>query len=323
MNVAKRYKISTLEKNMYVEDFFLLKRCECRQTKSQPPSHYLDIVLSDQSGEINAKLWDCSDLDIADFDGSKNIVVKVKGTVIIYRDELQLKLDVIQHPEPHERIHVSEFVPSAPLHPADMVEEVYQYANKINHPDIQVIVTTILDEKKDDFWKYPAAKSIHHAIYGGLAYHTITMLKIANHLCEVYPSLNRDLLFAGVILHDLCKIDEFEDEFASDYSIQGQLIGHITMMANLIHEKAKELKISGEIPILLQHMVLTHHGHLEYGSPIQPKLKEAEILHYIDMIDSRMNAMDTAIEKANPKDIFTAPVKALGNRKLYKGLTQK
>ena len=164
-----------------------------------------------------------------------------KGVVTTYREQLQLRIEHIRLPDKTENVHITEFVPSAPSleYPTDMIAETKHFNASIVNEEIRVIVEEIVSDRQDDLMKYPAAQKIHHAMYVGLAYHTVNMLWLAEKICELYPSLNRDLLIAGVILHDLCKIEEYTDEFVSDYSIEGQLIGHVVMISNLIQETAR------------------------------------------------------------------------------------
>lgn len=309
-------EIATLRDQDNIEGFYLLVSCQSKQTVNS--DNYLDIILADKTGEIPAKLWNCNENDIKNFADCKNVIVWAKGVVTTYREQLQLRIEHIRLPDKTENVHISDFVPSAPEYPTDMIAEIKHFIASIVNEEIRVIVEEIVSDRQDDLMKYPAAQKIHHAMYAGLAYHTVSMLRLAEKICELYPSLNRDLLIAGVILHDLCKIEEYTDEFASEYSIEGQLIGHVVMISNLIQETADRLNIKGEIPVLLQHMVLAHHGKTEWGSPVEPKLMEAEVLHHIDMLDSRINAMEKALEKAKDHDQFTEPVRALGRRRLYK-----
>lgn len=315
----KREQVKTLAVGERVEDFFLLKSGSAKQTRQTPPKEFLDLTLGDQSGTINAKLWDCSETDKQNFDACANEVVKIRGTVTSFKETLQINVERIRFATTEDNVTIHEFIPVAPIPAQDMIDQIYAYIHSIEHDHIKRIVQLIVQENESDLMKYPAAKKMHHAVYSGLAYHILCMLHLADSLCKLYPTLNRDLLLGGVILHDLGKIEEFEDEFCSDYSLKGKLIGHIPMMSNLIHQKSMELDIQdSEVVTLLQHMALSHHGLLEYGSPIRPQIKEAEILHHIDMIDANMFAMDEAIAQSSSEATFTDPIGALDRRRLYK-----
>lgn len=174
-----------------------------------------------------------------------------------------------------------------------------------------------MNKHQSAFLLYPAATKNHHEYVSGLAYHVVSMLDLAKAIADFYPSLDKDLLYAGVILHDLGKVIELSGPISTSYTVEGNLLGHISIMVNEIGEAAKELGISGEEVVILQHMVLSHHGKPEWGSPKMPMVKEAEILHHIDNIDAKMNMLDRALERVKPGE-FTERIFALDNRSFYK-----
>ncbi|MER2064386.1 MAG: HD domain-containing protein, partial [Alkalibacterium sp.] len=169
------------------------------------------------------------------------------------------------------------------------------------------------------FFQSPAAKTNHHAFMGGLAFHTVSMLRIARSLSEIYSDLDVSLLFSGIILHDVGKVVELSGPTATDYTLEGKLIGHIVMINEDIVRACKELKIDEdhEDVLLLKHTVLAHHGELEYGSPVRPLIPEAEMIHYIDQIDAKMNMISSALRKTEPGE-FSERVWAMNNRSFYK-----
>ena len=164
---------------------------------------------------------------------------------------------------------------------------------------------------------FPAATKNHHDYASGLLDHVVSMLRLGKAICELYPTLNRDLIFAGIILHDIGKVIELSGPVATAYTVEGNLLGHITIMVNEIGQAARELNIDGEEVMVLQHIVLSHHGKEEWGSPKKPMIQEAEIIHYIDNIDAKMNMLNRALEKT-PEGEFTERVFALDNRSFYK-----
>ena len=175
----------------------------------------------------------------------------------------------------------------------------------------------MLKQHREAFLVYPAATKNHHDYVSGLLDHVVSMLRLGKAIAELYPSLNKDLLYAGIILHDVGKVVELSGPVGTVYTPAGNLLGHITIMVNEIAMAAKELGIEGEEVVLLQHMVLSHHGKEEWGSPKRPMLKEAEILHYIDNIDAKMNMLNRALSKAEPGE-FTERLFPLDNRQFYK-----
>ena len=182
---------------------------------------------------------------------------------------------------------------------------------------MQRIVRKMLAKYKTEFLTYPAAMTNHHDFVSGLAYHVHYMLRTAEALCDIYPSLNRSLLYSGIILHDIGKVKELSGPIGTTYTTEGNLIGHIVIAVEEISMIAAELEIEGEEVLLLKHLILSHHGKLEYGSPKVPMLKEAEILHFIDNIDARMMMMDKHLDNTD-KGKFTDRIFPLENRNLYK-----
>src|SRR5690625_729082 len=189
-----------------------------------------------------------------------------------------------------------------------------------SHDDLswlQRIVRQLLNKYGREFLTFPAAMTNHHDFVSGLAYHVHYMLRTAEALCDIYPSLNRSLLYSGIILHDIGKVKELSGPIGTTYTTEGNLIGHIVIAVEEISMIAAELEIEGEEVLLLKHLILSHHGKLEYGSPKVPMLKEAEILHFIDNIDARMMMMDKHLDNTD-KGKFTDRIFPLENRNLYK-----
>ena len=192
-----------------------------------------------------------------------------------------------------------------------------QYFFEMKNPQIQRLTRHLLKKHQQDFVLYPAATRNHHDYVSGLLDHVVSMLKLGKAIAELYPTLNKDLLYAGIILHDIGKVIELSGPVGTQYTIEGNLLGHITIMVNEISKAAEELEIEGEEVMLLQHMVLSHHGKEEWGSPKRPMLKEAEILHYIDNIDAKMNMLNRVMSKTTPGE-FSERVFPLDNRSFYK-----
>ena len=185
--------------------------------------------------------------------------------------------------------------------------------------DLKAIVLAIIDDKKDKLVTYPAALRLHHAIVGGLMYHTMSIVRMAEEICKIYPNINKDLLLSGAILHDVAKTWELETAqsgLASGYSTEGELIGHLVKGAMYVEETAKKLGISGEKVTLLEHMILSHHGVPEYGAAVRPMFLEAEILSTLDSLDATIYEINNAIDGVE-KGGFSDRQWALDNRKLY------
>ncbi|HOJ12042.1 MAG TPA: HD domain-containing protein [Clostridiales bacterium] len=299
-----------------VQNFFLIKTAECRVSNNS--KKYLDITLVDKTGEINAKLWDCNDSDEGMY--IRNTLVKIRGNIVEWQGNMQLKIDKIRLVKKDDGLNIEDYVPVAPLQAEYLYNELIGFVDRIQNEDIKKIVSYIIEMKKDKLMIYPAAMKNHHAIRSGLLYHIVSMLQVGDRITDIYTSVNRDLLFAGIMLHDIAKLDEMDANelgLVSDYTLEGQLLGHITQGIVLIDNVTNLLGTDSETALLLKHMILTHHYEPEYGSPKKPLIPEAELLHYIDMIDARMFDMEKALCNVAPSQ-FSEKIWTLDNRKLYK-----
>jgi 3'-5' exoribonuclease len=300
-------------------ELFLLIKSSTKGTASNGKP-FLTLILQDQSGEIEAKLWDAGEEDEKNY-ASQNIV-KIMGDVQNYRGKSQLKIRQIRKASPADGVKLDDFLETAPLDKEEMTGKLTQYIFEMRNPNIQRITRHLLKKHQKAFLEYPAATKNHHEFVSGLAYHVVSMLDLAKAISSLYPSLDRDLLYAGVILHDMGKVLELSGPVSTVYTLEGNLLGHISIMINEIGKAAEELSISGEEVLILQHLVLSHHGKAEWGSPKPPLIKEAEILHYIDNLDAKMNMLDRALERVKPGE-FTERIFALDNRSFYKPVFHK
>ncbi|MFC0473698.1 3'-5' exoribonuclease YhaM [Halalkalibacter kiskunsagensis] len=296
-----------------VETYYLIKSATKGVASNGKP--FLTLMLADHTGEIEAKLWGCSPDDEATF--TSQIIVHLHGEVSDYRGRLQMKISSIRPTTAMDQVKVADFVRSAPLAPADMLEEITQYIFEMKNPNIQRITRHLLKKYQEPFLESPAATRNHHEFVSGLAYHVVCMLKVAKSLAVLYPTLDTDLLYSGIILHDLGKVRELSGPIDTSYTLEGKLIGHISIMVSEVADTAKELGITGEEVLMLQHLILSHHGKGEWGSPKVPVIREAEVLHMIDNIDAKMNMMDRALERVQPGE-FSERVMAMDHRSFYK-----
>jgi 3'-5' exoribonuclease len=281
---------------------------------------FLTLILQDKTGEIEAKLWDASLEDEQTYTAES--IVKIVGDIHHYRGRNQLKIRNIRPVNEQDNVNISDFLETAPLKKEDMMDKITGYIFAMKNPNIQRITRHLLKKHQHAFLEYPAATKNHHEFVSGLAYHVVSMLDLAKAITQLYPSLDTDLLYAGVILHDLGKVIELSGPISTNYTVAGNLLGHISIMVNEIGKAAEELNIDGEEVMVLQHMVLSHHGKAEWGSPKPPLIKEAEILHLIDNIDAKMNMLDRALERVKPGE-FTEKIFALDNRSFYKPVFHK
>ena len=294
-------------------DGFLLVRSAAQKTSSNG-SKYLDMTLCDISGEVNAKMWDglTPPPPVAQ-------VVRVRGVMLEYNGRPQLRVDKMRDAAETDDYDMSALAPCAPYSPEDMLAFILERVDRFAEPTLRDLVRMRLEECGEKLKYYPAASKLHHAERSGLLHHTSTMLRMAALVCEIYPHLDKDLLAAGVILHDLCKIDEMAaDELGmvSDYTVEGMLVGHLVAGVAEIARCARELGVRRELTIMLQHMILSHHDLPEYGSPKPPMFPEAEVLHVLDLLDARMFEMQRELKNAQPGG-FTDRIWPL-ERKLYR-----
>lgn len=297
-------------------DCFLLVKSSDKKTSSKGDT-YLDMMLSDKSGEINAKLWSYVPAVHGEYESGD--IVKVRGTVSQYNGNPQLRIEKIRMAFPEDGVDPSDFVQSSEYSGEAMWEELYKRAESFHDSDLRAIVTTLLIENKENLLFWPAAFRLHHAIRSGLMMHTLSIVKLCERVCEIYPFVDRELLISGAILHDIAKLREYEISsagLATGYSVKGNLIGHLAEGAIMINKTAEKLGIESEVVTLLQHMVLSHHGEPEFGAAVRPMFIEAELLSELDMMDARLYEMREATADT-AKGEFSGRMWSMDNRKLY------
>ncbi|MDD4797111.1 MAG: OB-fold nucleic acid binding domain-containing protein [Eubacteriales bacterium] len=308
-------KIIDFKNALPVTGFFLVKTAAVKAS-SNGKSMYGDYTLADETGEINAKIWDVSDAANCPQAGA---VIKAQGVVNEWQGRLQLRIDRFRPATQDDPVDMAQLVPAAPLEPVVMLRTIEKYVEKIENQEIHALVTHMLGIHQEQLLIWPAAVKNHHSIRAGLLYHTSTMLKLAEGMIKVYPFLRKDLLYAGAVLHDLAKMVELNATntgIATEYSRDGQLLGHIVQGIVEIDRVGRQLGISQHTMTLLQHMLLAHHYEPEFGSPRRPMFPEAEALHYLDIIDARMYDMTKALEMT-PEGGFSERLWTLHNRQLY------
>lgn len=306
-------EITKLQPGEQVDQFLLIKEAKKGVTTVGKP--FMSLVLQDRSGDIEAKLWDTNEEHENLY--RAQIIVKVGGEIHDYRGKNQLRIKQIRPVRGDEGVQISDLLPTSAIPKEELYEQLTQFFFQIQNPNISRITRHIMKKHYEDLIIFPAATKNHHDYASGLIDHVVSMLKLSSAICDLYPTLNRDLLYAGVILHDIGKVIELSGPVGTAYTVEGNLLGHISIMVNEIGLAATELKIDGEEVMLLQHLVLSHHGKEEWGSPKKPMIQEAEILHYIDNIDAKMNMLTRALDKTKPGE-FTERLFPLDNRSFYK-----
>lgn len=305
--------VEKLQPGDAVDQFFLVHKAT--QGVTAQGKDYMTLHLQDKSGEIEAKVWTVTKEDMATL--KPELIIHVKGDVINYRGRKQMKVNQFRVATEADGLKTQDFIDGAPMSVDEIKSQMQSFIFEIENASLQRITRHLLQKYDEAFFTFPAASSHHHNFVSGLSYHVLTMLQIAKGLCEIYPNLNKSLLYSGIILHDMGKVRELSGPIATSYTLEGNLLGHISIASEEVAEAARELGIQGEEVLLLRHLILSHHGKLEYGSPKLPHVKEAEILHFIDNIDARMNMFDKAFKKIE-KGQFTERVFGLENRQFYK-----
>ena len=304
-----------INKTGTVEGFCLIKTVERKLTSRGVP--FLDMTLTDSDGEVGAKLWDYKEELHGEF--VPNDLVKVRGTMTPFNDTQQLRIERIRRVSDEDGVRIEDFVPSAGFSGEAMFDELIAVADAFSDEELKLLVKTLLNEYRDRLIYWPAAFRLHHAIRGGLLYHTLSILRMAQSVAKIYPFIDSDLLFAGVILHDIAKTQEFDvasTGIASGYTVDGNLVGHLVRGAMAVEKCGRELGLSEETLMLVEHMIISHHGEPEFGAAVRPMFLEAEILSELDTLDAKIYEIEQACRGVEPGE-FTQRQWALDNRKLY------
>jgi 3'-5' exoribonuclease len=300
--------------------FAVIKLSKDKKTQNGNGKPYIDFVFEDLTGTIDGKFWDTTLESIAGYgDLSPGIVVKIRGLIGEWNGKKQITLERIRQIKESDGVSKDDFIKKAPISYEDMYQTIINVVESYENEDLKRISLAVLDKYKEELTFYPASLVVHHNIKAGLLYHTYCMLQIAIKLSELYP-MNKELLFTGCIIHDLGKIEEIDsnqDGVAVDYTKEGKLLGHMIQGIKSIHDLSKELQIDKEVTLLLEHMIASHHSKPEFGAVKVPMFFEAELLHYIDMIDSRTYMYQTATENIEP-NTFTERMFFLDNKQVYK-----
>ncbi len=275
---------------------------------------YLSFVLQDKTGIMDAKYWSVKEQELELY--KPGMICSFNCDILLHNKQLQIRIQSMEMVDRSQE-DLAQYVRSSPISKQVLKDEIYDVIQKMNNSVYRNITLHIIQEVEKDFFTYPAASRIHHDFVGGLATHVLGMIKLGQAICTLYPSLDADLLMSGIILHDVGKLDELSGPVITEYTLEGKLLGHISMMQAKVSEVANQLGIKETEVTLLRHMILSHHGQYEYGSPVLPMLAEAEMLNYIDNMDARMNIMEKAFAQTLPGE-FTPRLFALENRMMYK-----
>jgi 3'-5' exoribonuclease len=292
--------VSELEPNRVITTSFLVHSKEIRQKKSG--ELYLSLLLADRTGELDAKMWDNVTEVLEEFD--RDDFVKVKGLIQIFHNRPQLTVHKVRRMDDSE-IEFGDYFPSSKRDPAEMWNELQAVVASLSNPHLKALLEATLGDPEiaARYRRAPAAKQIHHAFLGGLLEHVLSLCALAKLVAPHYPGVDRDLLLTGVVLHDIGKIYELNYERGFSYSNEGQLLGHITIAMRMVADKLAGLPdFPPRLRVLVEHLILSHHGKLEFGSPKLPQFPEALMLHYLDDLDSKMECMRALIQSDRQVD---------------------
>ncbi len=287
--------ISLIKDRDTVNAVFLVKDKILAMAKNGKP--YMNLRLMDKSGEIEAKVWDNTELLDKQFD--KDDFVNVRGKASVYMNKMQVVIAEITK-VPEEQVTLADFLPESPRDSAEMRQELIDTVAALQNPHLRGLMESFLADEPfmNLYCQAPAAKGMHHVYLGGLLEHSLSLVKLTKTIVPLYGGINEDLLVVGALLHDVGKIYEMSFARAIDYTDAGKLLGHITIGVELVGEKINLVEgFPRELSLLLKHMLLSHHGQYEYGSPKRPKTIEATILNYLDDMDSKINGIRAHIAK--------------------------
>ncbi len=288
--------LTGFEEGRPFDSYFLLLLKQTRSTKTNKP--YLNLILCDKTGQIEGRVWDPADPRIAR-DVERGDIVKARGSVSRFDDRLQMKVEQLRKAVPGEA-EKSDLMPATIYDVDELWHELMGFIESFTEPDLKRLLTAILDQPAiaEAYREAPAARQLHHAWLGGLLEHVVSLLRLADRVVPNYTMLHRDLLLTGVILHDVGKVYELAWDTGFEYTIEGTLLGHIQLGIELVERTMDALPgFPPRLRTLVVHMILSHHGKLEFGSSKLPMIPEALVLNFVDDLDAKMQAIASEFDK--------------------------
>lgn len=283
--------------------------------KTTTNADYASMIAFDGTDLAEAKIWNFTDEIRSKLQNGE--VYVATGRMKEYQGKLQFNITDIREVMPEDEVDLSSFYEYAKISVKELQDIIEDYINRIDNKILKETTVNILKKHYVNYFFYPAAVNMHHNYYSGLAYHVYSMLTLADAYLKLYPFLNRSLVYSGIILHDLGKLVELSGPKGTEYTKEGKLLGHITIGVNELYKVASELGYENTEEITnLAHIIISHHGELEYGSPKEPQTPEAALIHFVDHSDSRMAAIEKEINKTK-KGEYTNPIFAFDRRSFY------
>jgi 3'-5' exoribonuclease len=300
-DIKKHLWVKDIREDDSVNDLYLVRAKRIGQTKNGAP--FLSLTLSDRTGDIETRVWERAEELGALF--KEGDIIEISGKAGLYRNQVQLTLSGLSLSKKDDP---SLFLETTPYDVHVMMKELKGIVRNIKNASLRDLINSFLSDHNfsEKFKESPAAKNFHHGYIGGLLEHTLSVCRLARHVIEQYPELDGDLLVTGAFLHDIGKIREFSYGRTIDYSDEGRLMGHLVLGVSMLEEKLAGLKkIPAETALCLKHMILSHHGEYEFGSPKRPKFLEAFVLHLIDDLDAKMNGIARFMTKDKNEGAWT------------------
>lgn len=319
MNLNKKTFVKDLCPGQKLEEIFVLAEARQMQARNGP---YWQLRLQDSQGVVEAKIWSPASQQYSEF--TPGVLVRVHGQVVSFRDQTQIiveRLDVVDLPE--EEVDWSLFLPRSSREPAMILGDIEDLCKReLRHDPWRKLCLKVLRDEiiHVRLLTAPGAKSMHHAYIGGLLEHTLAVCRLCMAICELYPSLDREVLLAGAVFHDLGKAWELTSGIQRDYTDEGRLLGHIQLGLEILGpflEKAKDLV--PELKLHFKHLLISHHGEHEFGSPKRPMTPEALVLHYADNLDAKMNTVTQLLESIPEQESWT-PYQRSMERQFFRAL---
>lgn len=308
--------IAGLKEGDWVEEIYLVTSKQVSTAKNGVT--YLSLKLADKTGEIDGKLWDNADEVAGKF--AREDFVRIKGMAANYQGAMQIKMKSLDRVD-DSKVDLSNFLQTSPRNPDDMVKELQTVAGSIKNGHLKQLLNAFLTDQAfmEIFKRAPAAKTLHHNYIGGLIEHVVELIGLVRDVAKHFMSVDMDLLIAGAFFHDIGKVRELSVRKSIEYTTEGKLLGHISLGYEMIAEKMKSIPgFPDELIMLLKHIMLSHHGEYEFGSPKRPKIQEAIIINYLDDLSAKINNFQATLKKENVKEGEWTNFSKMHDRYLYR-----
>ncbi len=308
--------IATLKEGDWVEEIFLVTSKQVSTAKNGVT--YLSLKLADKTGEIDGRLWDNADEVSRKFE--REDFVRIKGMASNYQGSMQIKMKTLERVD-DSKVDVANFLESSPRNPEEMVKELQAFASAVTNGYLRQLMNAFLSDAAFMalFKRTPAAKTLHHNYIGGLLEHVVELVALSRDIAKHFPSIDMDLLTVGAFLHDIGKVRELAIRKSIEYTTEGRLLGHISLGYEMIVEKVRAIPgFPEELTLLLKHIMLSHHGEYEFGSPKRPKIQEAIVINYLDDLAAKINNFQATLKKENVAEGGWTGYSKMHDRYLYR-----